>query len=165
MKRVFYIFILSLLYGCPVYDPPRGSFEIWNDSDEAIYVHFNCGNIDSLPSYPKLELFLYFSNDNIIDAHGNTFKSRFVSPEYRINAYYFSSIYIWGSPEKPRLPCKEDEATLFFITEKTMRNYDWEEIYKNQMYVKKILLTKEELENSDWKYTYSSDSTNILMRD
>jgi hypothetical protein len=35
-----------------------------------------------------------------------------------------------------------------------MRSYDWEEIHKNQMFAKKITLTKEELENKNWEYTF-----------
>ena len=35
-----------------------------------------------------------------------------------------------------------------------MRSYDLEEIHKNQMFVKKITLTKEELENEKWIVTY-----------
>jgi len=156
MKKVIFLIACGLCCSCIfTYDPPRGYFNIFNDSDEAVYVHFNCGNVDSLPSYPKLELFHFFSNDNMKDAYGNPFESGFVSPEYRINAYYFSSLFIWGTPRNPRLPCEENKITLFFITEKTMHNYDWEEIHKNQMFVKKVRLTKEELENSDWKYTYS----------
>lgn len=143
-----------MFYGCPfTYDPPRGLFYIRNDSDEAIYVYFKCGNVDSLPSYPKLELFNYLSMD-MKDASGNPITPYFSSPEYRINAYNIGSITIWGSRKHPRLPCEEDEVTLFFITELTMRNYEWEEIQREQMFTKRIALTKEEIEKNDWKYTY-----------
>lgn len=127
---------------------------IKNNSDEAIYVYLKCGNVDSLPLSPKLELFNFLSM-NMEDASGNPIPPHFSSPEYRVNAYTFGSLYILGSQKKPRLPCEENEVTLFFITEVIMRNYEWEEIHKEQMFAKKITLTKEELENSNWKYTYS----------
>jgi len=156
MKKIIYIILLFMLTGCPfTFDPARGLLNIWNDSHEAVYVHFNCGNIDSLPLNPKLELFYWSSNDNMEDAYGNPFKSGFVSPEYRINAYTFGSLRIWGTPNHPRLPCEENELTLFFITEKTILNYDWGEIFENQMFVKRITLTEKELKNNDWNYTYS----------
>ena len=155
MKRLIYVIFSIMLCSCPAYDPARGLLYISNDSDEAIYVYLKCGNVDLLPLVPKLELFHYFINDNMEDVHGNPIKPAFGSPEYRINAYTFGSIHILGTRNKPRLPCEENEVTLFFITEKTMRNYDWEEIYKNQMFVKKATISKEALENKNWQYTYS----------
>ena len=55
--------------------------------------------------------------------------------------------------EKPRLPSNENEVTIFLLL-KTMRSYDLKEIHKNQMFVKKKKLTKEELENKNWIVTY-----------
>jgi hypothetical protein len=157
MKKIVYIIILLLQYGCPVYDPARGLLYIRNNSSEAIYVYLKCGNVDSLSLDPKLELFDYFDNDNksMQDAAGNPLQSGFTSPEYRINAYEVGSLHISGSRKKPHLPCEGIDVTLFFITEKTMRNYDWEEIYEHQLFIKKITLTEEELENTNWIYTYS----------
>ena len=155
MKKLIFVIFLLLQYGCIfTYDPPRGFLYIRNNTDEAMYVYFKCGNIDSLPLYPELKLF-YFSSANMKDVLGNPIEPHFVSPDYRINAYYSGSIAIWGTPYNPSLPCDEKKATLFFITEKTMRNYDWEEIYENQMFVKKVILTEEELKNMNWKYIYS----------
>ena len=45
-----------------------------------------CGDKDSLPSHPKLELF-HFSSADMKDAYGNSVEPRFASPSYRINAY------------------------------------------------------------------------------
>jgi hypothetical protein len=153
MKKLICIFSLFMLCGCPAYDPPRGFLRIDNDSDEAVYVHFNCGNTDSLPLHPKLQLFL-FSSEKMEDAYGNPSKPHFFSPDYRINAYSYSPIFIRGTLSHPHLPCDEKKITLFFITEKTMRTYDWEAIYKNQMFVKKITLTEEELKQNNWVVVY-----------
>ena len=159
MKKILILVVCAfLLYGCPfVFDPLRGQFYIHNNSDEAIYVYFKCGNVDSLPLSPKLELFHFLSMD-MEDAQGNPIEPGFISPEYRINAYTYGSITISGSRDHPRLPCyenREEVITLFFIPEKTMRDYEWEKIYENQMFVRKTTLTKEELEKSNWTYTYS----------
>ena len=158
MKKVIYIIFSICLYGCIfTFDPAGGLLHIRNDSDEAIYVYLKCGRFDLLPLAPKLELFHFFNNEDgsMQDASGTPLKSGFVSPEYRINAYAYGALHIWGTRNKPRLPCEENEVTLFFITEKTMRNYDWEEIYKNQMFIKKTTLTEIELKTKNWTYTYS----------
>ena len=158
MKKILVLVVCGfLICGCPfTYDPPQGLLDIKNDSDEAIYVYLKCGISDSLPLSPKLELFHFLSMNK--DAQGNPIEHCFISPDYRINAYNWGSIFISGSRKYPRLPCyenREEVITLFFIPEKTMRDYEWEEIYANQMYVQKTTLTKEELEKSDWRYTYS----------
>ena len=154
MKKILFLIACGLFCSCIfTWDPPRGRFNIFNKSDEAVYVHFNCGNIDSLPLNPKLELFI-FSSVKMEDAQGNSIEPLFLSPEYRINAHTYGSMAIWGTPNNPRLPCDENIITLFFIPEKTMRNYEWEEIYENQMFVKRVIITEEELKKSNWVYTY-----------
>lgn len=159
MKKTLCIVILIILYGCPAYDPARGLLYIENNSDEAIYVYLRCGKVDSLLLTPKLELFEFFNNDDMSmrDASGAPLKSKFVSPEYRINAYQIGSITIQGKRSRPRLPCDENEISLFFITEKTMHDYQWEIIYENQIFVKKVTLTKDYLDKNNWIYNYSLD--------
>ena len=82
MKKLLYIIILILLYGCPSYDPARGLLYIENNSDEAIYVYLRCANVDSLLLVPKLDLFEFFNNEDLSmrDASGNQLNSSFVSP-------------------------------------------------------------------------------------
>ncbi len=159
MRKLFCIVILIILYGCPAYDPARGLLYIENNSDEAIYVYLRCGKVDSLLLTPKLELFEFFNNEDMSmrDASGAPLKSKLVSPEYRINAYQIGTIAIGGNRRKPRLPCHEGEISLFFITEKTMRDYQWEKIFENQIFVKKVTLTKNYLDKNNWKYSYSRD--------
>lgn len=158
MKKFIYSTIFLLLFcGCVfTYDPAPGKLYIRNNTDQAVYVYLKCGKTDVLPSEPKLELFEFFKNEDgaMLDALGNPIKSGFVSPEYRINAYDLGSLVIGGSAENPSLLCKENIVTLFFIKEKTMRSYDWKEIYKKQIFEKKVTITKEELENNNWIVTY-----------
>lgn len=132
MKKLIYISSLFFLYGCIfTYDPSRGLLYVHNNSNEAVYVYLKYGNADSLQLISGLELFTF------IDAK-------------KKDAYTID-----GTRKKPRLPNNENEVTLFFITEKTMRSYNLEKIHKNQMYVKKITLTKEKLEKNNWEYIYS----------
>jgi len=131
MKKLIYFSILFLFHGCIfTYDPARGLLYVHNNSNEAVYVYLKYGNADSLPLISGLELFT-FIDANMKDAYT-----------------------IGGNRKKPRLPSNENEVTIFFITEKTMRSYDLKEIHKNQMFVKKKTLTNEELENKNWIVTY-----------
>ncbi len=162
MRHFLLISFAVLLQGCIfTYDPAPGKLHIRNNTDQAVYVYLKYGEADVLPLEPKLELFEFFDNEDgsMQDSSGNPLKSCFVSPEYRINAYDLGSLIIGGSANKPRLRStgllsNEKGVTLFFITEKTMRSYDWEEIYQKQMFVKKKTFTQEELENSNWTVTY-----------
>jgi hypothetical protein len=115
MKKFTYIIFLFVLHGCIfTYDPPRGLLHIRNNTDEAIYVYLKCRITDTLPLHPKLDLFHYFSF-NMEDAQGNPIKPAFGSPEYRINAYNWGSLHIWGTRNNPRLPCEENRVTLFLL--------------------------------------------------
>lgn len=100
-----------LLYCCTSCEGISDILYVRNDSDEAIYVYCICGDKDSLPSHPKLELF-HFSSDDMKDAYGNSVEPRFASPSYRINAYDIGSLKgglegrLWNTSSKKRLPCK-----------------------------------------------------------
>lgn len=161
MKCIKFIVPCVLLYCCFSCEGVADMMYVRNDSSEAIYVYFTCGNTDSLPYNPKLELF-HFSSADMKDANGNSIEPRFSSPDYRINAYDVGVLKgglqgrIMGVRKKMQVPCDDNEITLFIITEATMRNNSWSEIHKDQLYVKKVLLTLEELEINNWLYTYES---------
>lgn len=158
MKKLIYIIGCLLLFcGCVfTYDPAPGRLYIRNNSDEAVYVYLKCGETDILPSEPKLELLEFFNNEDgsMKDTLDNPLKSSFVFPEYRISANHLGFLLIGGNSKKPRLLCKENKITLFFIMEKTMHSYDWKEIHRNQIFAQKRTLTKEELENNNWEVIY-----------
>ena len=131
MKKLVFISCIFLFYGCIfTYNRARGLLHVHNNSNEAVYVYLEFGNADSLPLVPALELFA-FIDVNMKDAYA-----------------------IGGTRKKPHLPSNENEVTLFFIMAKTMCSYDLEEIHKKQMFTRKITLTKQELESSNWVYTY-----------
>lgn len=158
MKKIFVpIAFMVALNGCiiPVYDPPRGSIELHNYSDQPIYVYSNYE--DTLPPTPALELFNTYDSKRY-DAWGNEMPKPTLSiPEERIDAYSYGKVRTGGSKRHPSIghPKNPDNKLyLFFITEETMRNHTWEEIWKDQLYVKKDSVTEGEMEKTLWRYTY-----------
>lgn len=130
IKKIICISCMFLfLIGLCSYDPPRGALFVHNNSIDTVYVYYNYGKADSLPRVSSLYVL-----------------SSIMPDKYDVCA-------ICGTPKKPNL-CGID-MTLFFITKGTIDNYDLDEIYNNQMYVKKMTLTEEYLKKNNWKYTYS----------
>lgn len=150
MRNILLLLFILMLYGCPAYDPPTGVLTIHNYSDSAIYIYHTCE--DSLQIMPRLSLFESW-NANVVDAQGRK-RDSIYSPNYRINAYSFGGINVLGTVKAPQLLCKDKSIRLFIISESTMRTKNWEEICKNQLYVKKIILTEEQLSKEGWQYTH-----------
>lgn len=46
---------------------------------------------------------------------------------------------------------------LFLFDSEVAENYDWETVRQNNMYLKKYVLTIDELNEMNWKITYSED--------
>lgn len=164
MNKIFIIifFSVSILSGCQFNntdnqseDYRAGSLTIYNYSDSAIYVYMKCGKVDSLPLEPGLELFIEPKTETT-DKCGNVIFQPLVPPEYRVNAFGHGNITVGGDEDNPKLPCNVQDVTLFFIKEKTMRDYDWEQIYKGQMYAERITFSEEELNSLCWRYSYIS---------
>ena len=139
-----------MLYGC-VYDPPHASFAIYNNSISPVYVCVTC--TDSLPLDPKL--YLYDDVEYTKNLKQVLKQNPFDPPDYRINANSNGYFRIGGTPKDPELYCEDKKIRLFFITQSTMRTKQWEEIYKKQLYEKKIVLTEKQLRDQGWKYTYN----------
>jgi hypothetical protein len=128
MKKLILLILPLLLCDC-VYDPPRKEdkgIQIRNNNDSAIYVYYSF--TDSIQKERKLTLFgiEYYNNIKHIE-----------SPYYRINAYTTGTI---GNPKS-----NESRINLFFITEETMRKKTWTEIYKKQLYTKKMRINVSDL--------------------
>lgn len=152
-KVVFPLLMLSMLTSCIVYDPPKPTLEIRNNTDSAIYVYETCA--DSLEVANRLALFLVFHDD---DSFAPGKKSDTIySPYYRVNAYSSGDFVVNGRVEQPSVHCSDKILRLFFIKESILRTYSWEEICKHQLYEEKVALTEDELKQSDWKYTYRPD--------
>lgn len=132
-----------------------------NNSDEAIYVSFSCGRHESLPAIPKLELYEFFDNSagGSTDVHGKPLPSAYYKPNYRIEAHKTDTLSGGIEPrlfgeQPPEWRCTEDEATLFVLTEETMRLHDWETIVGKQLYTKKVVIKRDEWERNNYTYRY-----------
>lgn len=142
--------ICTLLEGCALFmDPPTGELKILNYTDSAVYVYSTCS--DSLPYEYALQLFLNYGSD--IDECGNKMRDT-IAPNYRINAYSWGVISGFGNAKNLQTQCKDNRLRLYFIKEATMRTKPWEEIYKHQLYEKKMVLSQGQLENLCWKVIY-----------
>jgi hypothetical protein len=149
-----YNFLLAavLLTGC-IYDPPQGTLTIYNYTDSAIYIAYSCN--DSIPYRPKLEIFEKF--EGAVNENPAIPRNPIISPNYRVNAYSSNSILGFGSMKNRIFPCGRETLKIFFITEYTMRTKSWEEIYRSQLYNKKISLNKDILDSLDWLVLYKGN--------
>lgn len=160
MKKIFVLiaFMVALNSCLPVYDPLPGSIELRNYSDRPIYVYSN--DEDTLPLTPALELFHSASSDynKDYDAWGNPMPvPTMYTRSERIDAYNYGKVWTGGTHKRPSIGHPKDpnnKLYLFFITEETMRNHTWEEIWRDQLYVKKDSVTEGEMEKTSWRYTY-----------
>jgi len=123
MKRlVFVIPLLFLFYSC--FNPENNDKKllIHNYSDSAIYVYID--SVDYLQVNRRIHLF----DTNIKDK-----KDEYGIPlpkiscaDYRVNAYNISSMnspIIGGSESYPLINSKDSTLFVFFISERTMKNY------------------------------------------
>lgn len=150
MKTNIFLLIVLVLYGC-IYDPPKKSLEIYNYSDEAIYIYFSYK--DSLQIMPKFVLFYKISGLGYDE--NNVKIDTVVSPDYRINAHNYSYLRESSVSSTKWIPFPDkDYVIFFFIKESTMKKYTWEEIVTKQMYVKKVKYTYKELEKRHYKIFY-----------
>ena len=145
MKKIIYFCCLSLLFGCEVHVP----LYIHNNSDENLLVYRGCGDIDSL---------LPISGYTILRNRGVDSIPQFFNVGFStdIGANMKGSDFVaYKNSKTPHLRCKEKKTTLFFITERTILDYDWDEIYKQQLFVHRVTLTEEELIEMNWEYVYN----------
>ena len=158
MKKLNYIYCLFLLQGCVfTFDPALPRLYIHNNSDENILVYERCGNVDFLPPISGYTILRYRGDsDSVISFRDVDSVPRFSGLHLFtwVDANTVAYGTVGGTRKKPRLSCNEKEITLFFITENTILNYDWDEIHKRQMFVKKITLTEQELHDANWTYIY-----------
>ncbi len=155
MKRIFLALIIGICTGCPfpAIDPARGYISIRNYSDLPIYLYESWD--DSLALSPGLSLFEYTSYPDTTKTYSIWRSADTIyCPSYRIDAYDIGTIHVTGTVNKPMFPDKADTLSLFFIKEETMRNHSWEEIWCQQMYVKKVSFSEADMQARRWVYTY-----------
>lgn len=136
------VICLSMFQSC-VYDPPQKGICVLNYTQSAIYVAYSFN--DSIDKNNKLCLF---------DTEFFNGSKHIISPQYRIDAYNTKGIGISGRDELFNIAL-DKKLRLFFITEKTMKYYSWEEICNKKMYVEKKCLTIDDLKRTNWMIRYS----------
>lgn len=150
MRLVLVMIFFLTSTACPVYDPPIGTLSIHNYTDSAVYIYRTCS--DSLNEESELKLFLIDSTDRI-DAKGNKIPPIY-SPNYRINAYSYGTLYGFGSKNNRTLECKKKRLTIYFIREQTMKLNKWEKIASHQLYETKMTFSESQLDSMNWKIRY-----------
>jgi len=135
------------------FDPPSESIlDIYNYTDDPIYVYYSVD--ERLQLKPKLELFV--SDLSVrINKYGNRLDT-ICYPDYRIDAHSYIEFHDDGvhSSGKFRPFPESNYINFFFIKETTMRENSWEDIVKNQLYVRKVKYTYEELEKLQYQILY-----------
>jgi hypothetical protein len=151
MKKNIFLLVVLTLNGCITYDPPKKSLEIYNYSDEAIYVYIS--RTDSLQLTPKLVMF-YNIPDMGFDEN-NVRLDSLVTPDYRINAHNYSYLRESSTSSTKWIPFKDkDYVVFFFIRESTIKKFSWEEICNKQLYEKKVKYSYKELEKLHYRILY-----------
>jgi hypothetical protein len=139
------VFLVLVVSGCPVYDPPTGVLTIVNSSGSSWYVYDSCGSLSN-----EKELAYHFSwNAEAYDQYGNEMEfPKF--PFYRVDPGDSSYFRGYGNLKRPRIHCKEGKLNLFFISEEDMRERTWAEIVEYQIYSHKYSLSQKELDSLNW---------------
>ena len=150
MRNAIFLVLYLTLTACPVYDAPIGTLSIHNYTDSAVYIYSTC--MDSIMNEPALRLFLVDSADRI-DANGKKMPQIY-SPNYRINAYSYGTLYGFGSKNDKKVECKDKCLRLFFIKEHVMRCNTWEEIVDGRMYQKKMSFSESQLDSMNWEIRF-----------
>ncbi len=149
----FRLILTSVLLSSCAFDPPSKSMlDVYNYTDDAIYVYYT--SQESIQMKPKLELF--FVNHVVsIDKYGNRIDT-VGYPDYRIDAHSYIEFHDDGihAVGKFRPFPDKDYVNFFFIKESTLRNYTWEQIVEKQLYERKVKYTYEELDKLHYQILY-----------
>lgn len=152
-KILALIFVSLLFSSCIFFDetPQTGVINLQNNTESAVYVYVTYK--DTLPNSPKLNLF-----DTISLVNSNQKKDSIISPTYRLNAYSFFVDFekneggiIFNDYSSKSI---DKKIRLYFIKENVMRRKTWNEIYKGQLYEKKMVFTEDELSKLNWEVKY-----------
>ena len=141
-----------LLSSCAFDPPSKSMLDIYNYTDDAIYVYYTSS--ESIQLKPKLELFL-LDRSVRINKYGNRLDT-ICYPDYRINPHSYTVFHDDGihAVGKFRPYPDKDYVNFFFIKESTMRSYTWEEICKKQLYERKVKYTYRDLDKMQYQILY-----------
>ena len=140
-KHIVYLMLLFLLVSCHNYGP----YLITNNkSHHSIFsiISFNDNMSSSSYYYEYQEGYVKREND-----------FPFIFKEIESNSQYenHDTPLYWDNFFKLS---KDNKIRLFIISKDSVDKYGWKQIFKRQIFNKKIELSKENLEKTDWKVTY-----------
>ncbi len=121
-----------------IYDPPPEKIFVQNNSADTIYVYCTCS--DSIELNRRIYSYLISDSDSI---HG-----------YKIPPFSKGGVQGASNLAMAINRCKDSTIKMFFIHDTIIRKVDWEQIYSHQLYMRKVVLTAEELEQSNWTYVF-----------
>jgi len=153
IEKISALILVSLFSSCIFFDetPQTGVINLQNCTESAVYVYVTYK--DTLPNFPKLNLF-----DTIALGKYEQEKDTIISPVYRINAHSF---YVDFDKNEGGIifndyisKCADKKIRLYFIRENIMRSKTWNEIYKGQLYEKKMIFSEDDLSKLNWEVNY-----------
>lgn len=154
LRKIPALILVSLFFsGCVFFDetPQTGVINLQNNTESAVYVYVTYK--DTLPNSPKLNLF-----DTIAVDNSSQEKDNITSPIYRIDAYSYYVDFknnVGGIVFNDYSSKSNDKKIrLYFIKESVMRTKAWNEIYKRQLYEKKMIFSEDELSKLNWEVKY-----------
>ena len=152
-KMAFLLLLTTVLLSSCAFDPPSKSMlDVYNYTDDAIYVYYT--SQESVQMKPKLELFVLDLSVRI-NKYGNRLDT-VGYPNYRIDAHSYIEFHDDGihAVGKFRPFLDKDYVNFFFVKETTMRSHTWEEIVDKQMYERKVKYTYKQLDKLHYQILY-----------
>ena len=150
MKIIIYILTIIFILSCS-FDPKVNTqieclFEIENRNHETLYVFIS--NYDSLRINSKT-----VSNSDELFTSDITYDEFDTLSHQKYRLIPKETTYFYGN--KKWMPYKNTNCIyIYFINERNLKRYKWEEVEKKQLYEKKIRLTFDRIENKHLKLIY-----------
>lgn len=137
------IFIMLCFVGCVI--DFGDSMELINNSNHVVYACYS--SLDSLDRFPMVSVLDRFNingKDTTVYGEGRIEPNSVGYVNFRLRKEDF---VMYG--------CKDKKIRFFFIKESTLLEKTWEEIYKGQLYEKRLTFTQEDLESMNWTVVYN----------
>ena len=146
MKKIFIVFAVSALFVSACVMDKIDHIQMVNNSNTGLIYSFNCLDSigygrDTLTFNPYFRQFDHFKSD-IVD------KDDYIAKNSS------KVIRIYCPKERLTSTCGDGRLRFFFIKDSVFLNNPWDTIVKYQMYERKLVFSKEDLERMNWTITY-----------
>lgn len=133
------LLISVLLLNSCVYDPPMNPIFVYNNSDNYIYVYSTCS--DSIQARPEIVRYS-------VPLDSRKYYDDKIPPRKTGRVTFFSN------RRESIMACKGGTLKLFIISDSVIESKNWSEIYRYQMYERKVILSANQLEKNNWTYNF-----------